>query len=168
VPSLQIDANPQPRLLALLPLKRWADRSVSSCWVGVTVQLSYESTDNSLRLTLAGDQAPVAERIRLSGYVDMGVGGRLVGLEMLGPTAFDLRQALARWLADTIAGEYLSVADDSAYIELSTPEESSINEQTRAAEADFGADLDSDGLIIALSIPRHGTGYEITYPSGNQ
>ena len=98
----------------------------------------------------------------------MGVGGRLVGIEMLGPDAFDLRQAFARWLEDGIAGEYLNIAGDSAYIELSTPEEPSSNEQTRSVEAVFGVDIDSSGQFIALSIPRHGAGYEITYPSGNQ
>jgi len=132
------------------------------------VQLSYESTDNSLRLTLAGDQALTAERVSLAGYVDMGVGGRLIGIEILGPAGFEIRQALAHWLDDEIAGEYLSVAGDSAYIELSMSDETSLHEQSRAAEAIFAADLDADGLLIALSIPRRGAGYEITYPSGNQ
>ena len=136
--------------------------------MGASVQLSYESADNRLRLALDGEDTAPAKQLSLRGYVDMGVGGRLVGIEMLGPDAFDLRQALARWLDDEIAGEYLSVAGDSAYIELSTPEEPSITEQTRSVEAMFGADLDSGGLLIAVSIPRRGTGYEITYPSGNQ
>jgi hypothetical protein len=132
------------------------------------LQLSYESANNSLRLTLDGAGIAPAQRMRLRGYVDMGVGGRLIGIEMLRPDAFDLRQALEHWLADEVAGEYLSVAGDSAYIELSTPEEASINEQTRSVEAVFDAALDAGGQLVALAIPRHGDGYEITSPSGNQ
>ena len=132
------------------------------------MQLSYESSNNSLRLTLDGAHEPPSIRIGLAGYVDMGAGGRLVGVELLGPAAADMRNMLGCWLADATAGEYLSVADDSAYIELSTSEEATANEQTRTAEAVLSADLDDRGQLLALSIPRRGAGYEITYPSGNQ
>jgi hypothetical protein len=98
----------------------------------------------------------------------MGAGGRLVGIELLGPATFDLRQAMASWLTDSIASEYVSVANDSAYIELSAAAEASMNEQSRSVAAVFDAELDSAGQLVALLIPRHGAGYEITYPSGNQ
>lgn len=132
------------------------------------MQLSYESSVNSLRLTLSDVPETATERVGFTGYVDMGAGGRLVGIELLGPTAFDLRQAMASWLNDSIAGEYVSIADDSAYIELSASAEPSTNEQSRSVTAVFDAELNSAGQLVALLIPRHGVGYEITYPSGNQ
>src|SRR5690348_5510243 len=99
----------------------------------------------------------------MAGYVEMGTGGRLAGVELLDAGGGDLAALLACWIGDVDAGEYLSVSDHSAYIELSESE--APNEPTRAAAATFGADLDDDGRLIALSIPRHGSGYEITYPS---
>jgi len=81
--------------------------------------LSYEASDNSLRLTPEGNQPPASERIGLSGYVDMGAGGRLVGLEVIDRGTVYLGHALARWRDDEVDGEYVSVSEDSAYIELS-------------------------------------------------
>ena len=132
------------------------------------MQLSYESSVNSLRLTLSDVPQTATARIGFTGYVDMGAGGRLVGIELLGPAAFDLRQAMAAWLTDSIASEYVSVADGSAYIELSAATKASMNEQSRSVAAVFDAELDSAGQLVAVLIPRHGAGYEITYPSGNQ
>ncbi len=131
------------------------------------MRLSYQPQENTLRLTL-DDGGEVGRRLNLSGYVDMGAGGRIVGLEALPTLALDLRHALAPWLKDDTAAEYVTVDEDSAYIELSAPEETNIREQVRAVEATFTAELNMDEELIALSIPRHGAGYEISYPSGNQ
>jgi len=130
------------------------------------MQLRYESSNNTLQLVLGDERRVPAEHVELTGYVEMGTGGRLAGVELLDRGNENLPALLARWMGDERAGEYLSVSGSSAYIELSESDAS--NEPTRAATATFGADLDDDGHLIALSIPRHGSGYEITYPSGNQ
>lgn len=131
------------------------------------MRLSYQPDENALRLTL--DQGGESgRRVSLPGYVDMGVGGRIVGIEALPQPGIDLAHALSSWLVDETAKEYVSITGDSAYIELSAPEEADLREQMRSVEARFVAEIDDAGLMLALSIPRHGTGYEISYPSGNQ
>lgn len=132
------------------------------------MRLSYEPDDNSLRLTLDRETEPARRRMTLDGYVDMGVGGRIVGIEALPPDGLDLSLALEPWLNDAIASEYISLEDGSAYIELSVPEEADAREQIRAVPAAFAAEVDDAGRLVAISIPRHGNGYEISYPSGNQ
>ena len=107
-------------------------------------------------------------QVTLDGYVDMGVGGRIVGVEALPSPNLDLSMALKSWLSDATASDYVSLEGDSAYIELSVAEESDVREQIRAVPATFTVEVDDAGRMVALSIPRHGSGYEISYPSGNQ
>ncbi|HVX28884.1 MAG TPA: DUF2283 domain-containing protein [Nitrolancea sp.] len=130
------------------------------------MQLRYESSNNALLLTLNDDTRLPVKQIDLTGYVEMGTAGRLAGVELLEPRNTRLAQLLARWITDDDAQEFLTVDADAAYIELS--ESDAPNEPLRTAAATFRADLDDDGQLIALAIPRHGSGYEITYPSGNQ
>ncbi len=132
------------------------------------MRLSYRADENALRLTLDQERGRATRRVSLAGYVDMGTGGRIVGVEALRQPGLDLERAFAQWLRDDSAAEYVSLGDDSAYVELSAPEETDIREQMRAVEATFTAEIDADGRLLALSIPRRGAGYEISYPSGNQ
>lgn len=132
------------------------------------MRLSYLPAENALRLTLDRERGEPSGRVTLSGYIDMGEGGRIVGLEALFPASIDLHRALGPWLADQTASEYVSLGDDAAYIELSAPEEASLREQVRAVAASITAEVDAGGELVALTIPRHGAGYEISYPSGNQ
>ncbi|HEU5424507.1 MAG TPA: DUF2283 domain-containing protein [Nitrolancea sp.] len=132
------------------------------------MRLRYHPDDNSLRLTRdAGGDVPT-HQLGLPGLVDVGEGGRLVGVELHAAPGLDLARALAPWRGDRVAAEYVSVDDATAYIELSAPEEASLREQTRAAAALLAVELDESGALVALSIPRRGAGYEISYPSGNQ
>jgi hypothetical protein len=142
----------------------WGDIAIEMG--GTELQLRYESSNNTLQLTLDDERRTPAEQIDLAGYVEMGTGGRLAGVELLAPGDDNLPALFAHWIGDEEARDYLSVNGDSAYIELS--ESDAPNEPTRTAAATFRADLNSEGQLIALSIPRHGNGYEITYPSGNQ
>ncbi|HEX7101181.1 MAG TPA: DUF2283 domain-containing protein [Nitrolancea sp.] len=151
---------------ALLLLGRYRERDGASEIGGTELKLRYDSSNNTLQLTLDDERRTPAEQIDLAGYVEMGTGGRLAGVELLDPGNDNLPTLFTHWIGDQEAGEYLSVDGNSAYIELS--ESDALNEPTRTAAATFRADLNSDGQVIALSIPRHGNGYEITYPSGNQ
>ncbi len=132
------------------------------------MRLSYQPEENSLRLTLDRESGSVKRRVKLDGYVDMGVGGRIVGVEALPSQNLDLPAALKSWLSDATASDYVSLEGDTAYIELSVPEETDVREQIRAVPATFSVEVDAAGRMVALSIPRHGNGYEISYPSGNQ
>lgn len=132
------------------------------------MRLTYQQDDNTLRLTLDDPRGTPSRVLDLPGYVDVGEGGRLVGVEVLAPPGLDLRAALRDWLADPTAGEYVALDDDSAYVTLSTLEEAIDQDQVRATEAVLIAELDDNQRLIALSIPRRGAGYEISYPSGNR
>ena len=132
------------------------------------MRLTYQPAENSLRLTRDQETDVARHHVTLDGYVDMGVGGRIVGVEALSPPNLDLSVALEPWLSDGTASNYVSLEGDSAYIELSVPEETDAHEQIRAVPATFSAEVDDAGRLLALSIPRHGSGYEISYPSGNQ
>lgn len=132
------------------------------------MRLTYRPTENALRLSLDDAPATSARLVDLPGYVDVGEGGRLVGVELLGGAGINLDAALQPWLADPIAAEWVSLEGDSAYITLSAPEESMGHEQVRATPATLGAEVDGSRRLIALSIPRSGAGYEISYPSGNR
>ena len=132
------------------------------------MRLSYRPAENTLRLTLDVERGRPVARLDLPGYVDVGEGGRLVGVEVLTAHGVDLSEALAEWVGDPVAREYVAVDDKTAYVTLSVPELAAGREEVRAARATLAAELDESRRLVALSIPRRGAGYEISYPSGNQ
>lgn len=132
------------------------------------MRLTYRPRENTLRLTLDEGRASAAGSVELPGYVDIGEGGRLMGVEVLARDEIDLPRALAPWLADPVAAEWVTLEPESAYIELSAPEEKLDREQVRATRATLRAELDESRRLLALAIPRRGAGYEISYPSGNR
>ncbi|MBX5445500.1 DUF2283 domain-containing protein [Sphaerobacter sp.] len=132
------------------------------------MRLTYDPTTNALRLSLDREPGEPSRTVDLPGYVDVGEGGRLVGVEIMPPPSLDLTTALQPWTDDPVAAEYVDLDPDSVYITLSVPEEGIDREQVRAAQATLRAELDGTQRLVALAIPRRGTGYEISYPSGNQ
>ncbi len=131
------------------------------------MRLSYRPRENTLRLTLDHEQGPVQAETVLPGLIDVGEGGRLVGVEVRAGDAVDLNRILESWLTDPVASEFVVAGEDVVYITLSTAEEAGPDEQIRTAEATILAELDASGKLVALSIPRRGHGFEISYPSGN-
>ncbi|MDI3340249.1 MAG: DUF2283 domain-containing protein [Sphaerobacter sp.] len=133
------------------------------------MRLTYDPAANTLRLTL--DERP-AEAPRaaldLPGYVDVGEGGRLVGVELRAIPGRDLTAVLQPWTSDPVAAAYVELHGDAAYITLSVPEEGIDRGQVRTAPATLRAELDRAHRLVALAIPRRGSGYEISYPSGNR
>lgn len=70
--------------------------------------------------------------------LDMGTGGRLLGLDM--------------------AGRYLAVSEPApADVALA-----------RSFDAPVTLHFAADGSLTSVAVPRRGSGYEITYPSGNR
>ena len=131
------------------------------------MRLSYRPCENTLRLTLDQEVGPVQTATELPGLIDVGESGRLVGVEVRSGDATALNRMLEPWLADPVASEFVAAGADSAYIQLSLTEEAAPEEQLRTAEATLLAELDPWGRLLALSIPRRGHGFEISYPSGN-
>lgn len=131
------------------------------------MRLEHDKQRNALRLTLAGDAGPPASSTALSGVVDVSLNGRLSGVEIrTGLAEADARRLLALWLADPVAGAYTSVEQDgTVYIELS---EGELDDNARSSAVDLGVEMSAGRELLAVSIPRRGAGYEISYPSGNR
>ena len=72
---------------------------------------------------------------------------------------------LRRWLHHATTGSYVTLdATGRAYIQITTGDDTT----TRSTPIDLTAEYDTRDELTALAIPRHGHGYEISYPSGNQ
>lgn len=140
------------------------------------MQLTYQAETNSLRLTRDGSEPgpDQYQTVDLDGYVDVGESGRLLGVEVLAGDLHDISRMLSPWLADPSAGHWITCDDDSLYIMLSVPDDSASEVavagmgQAVTAPATLRAELDGSRRLVALSIPRRGAGYEISYPSGNR
>jgi hypothetical protein len=131
------------------------------------VRLSYQSSENTLRLTLDEERGEVRRVDELPGVIDIAEQGRLVGLEMAGD-GVRLGHMLSNWLLDPVAARYVQLDEATAYVSLSAPGETIASEQVRTAEIRLRAELDVSGHLVALAIPRRGHGYEISFPSGNR
>ncbi len=99
---------------------------------------------NALRLLLDAHAGPeTATRTSHPATLDVGEGGRLIGLELDG----DADGPEADW-----------------YLEL----EPAPGQHTRSVAVEVTAGRDGEGHPLWLEWPRRGPGYEITFPIGNQ
>jgi hypothetical protein len=93
---------------------------------------------NTLCLQL-GEEGSVELIEQVPATIDIGTGGRLVGVEL--PTG---------------------------YVEVMEPE-AGTEHLTRSASAEVAVARErGSGVPVTVTLPRRGAGYEITYPSGNQ
>jgi hypothetical protein len=94
---------------------------------------------NTLRLALAdGDAADITSET-LPATIDVGVGGRLHGVELA-----------------------------EGYVDVMPPE-AGAEHLTRSAIATVTVERErGSGMLATVIVPRRGAGYEITWPSGNQ
>lgn len=100
--------------------------------------LEVDLAANTLRLVI-DTGAPATGSVSEAATIDIGTGGRLVGIELA-----------------------------AGYIDVMPPEPGS-EHLIRSADARIAVEREQgSGAITALVVPRHGAGYEITYPSGNQ
>lgn len=96
---------------------------------------------NTLHLNVVAKPMPGAVQVDAGqpGSIDIGVGGRLLGIE--------------------VGGVYLPVMDA----------ETGAGSMVRTAEIGVDVVRDRiSGAIVSIVVPRRGAGYEITWPSGNQ
>jgi hypothetical protein len=129
------------------------------------MHLTFDRERNMLWVSLradAGDDLPGQPRDAL---VDVSTQGRIVGVELdLGDVA-TASAVLQEWLADPLAGAWTSIdRDGSAYVQLSASDVDAV----RSARVSVVPRYTRSGMLAAFGIPRRGTGYEITYPSGNR
>lgn len=131
------------------------------------LELTLLRAANALRITPGPTPGPAAasERIALDAVIDVSTGGRLIGVELRFPgSRTDMDALLRDWLVDAQTAPYVTAqADGTAYIELSTADDDNV----RSAQAIVSAEL-AGGALLAVTLPRRGHGYEISYPSGNR
>lgn len=106
------------------------------------IPLSICLTDDtaSLRVVLEPATGPV-QRHSATGIVDVGEGGRLLGIEV-----------------------EIAPGSEPLVIDIDPPS----GTLSRTAVATVTVETGIAGTISAITLPRRGHGYEITYPSGNQ
>lgn len=131
------------------------------------MQLTHDKNRNALRLTLDGQTGEGQRRQSVPGVIDVAAGGRLVGLELQpGVGQEELAGWFQPWLDDPDARGYLDLADDgTVYVELTTGAD---DDDARSTPVEMDLEYGAAGDVAAISVPRSGTGYEISYPSGNR
>lgn len=131
------------------------------------MRLIHDAKNNALRIVLDDEPGVPSSSLRLRGLVDVAAGGRLVGIEFRpGDHGSTVRRSLHRWLEDSLAGEFMTLEPDGrVYIELTSGD---AQDHVRSSPLDLTAEFDTSGELLAVSIPRRGAGYEISYPSGNR
>ena len=131
------------------------------------MRLQHDRSRNTLRLLLDDDSRQTATRLTAPGVIDVAANGRLVGIELqTGLEESALASAISAWLADPVAGEFVSLEGHGGlYIELTTGDP---DEHARSSDVSVELELDAGRELVAIAIPRRGAGYEISYPSGNR
>ncbi len=125
------------------------------------MRIRHDAARNLLRLHLRRE-LPIGAPRPAQAAIDIGTGGRLLGLELLADATL-----AAPWLApsgDPLAPDYDS-AGGSLYVPISA-DEGGPNVRTALAEVSLA--VGRDGALLAIDLPRRGHGYEISYPSGNR
>lgn len=125
------------------------------------MRVRHDAARNLLRLRLRRG-LPIGAPRPAQAAIDIGTGGRLLGLELLADATL-----AAPWSAasdDPLAPDY-DAAGGSLYVPIS-PDDGGPN--VRTALADVTLSVGRDGALLAIDLPRRGHGYEISYPSGNR
>ncbi|MGI9252669.1 MAG: hypothetical protein ACR2J8_02905 [Thermomicrobiales bacterium] len=106
------------------------------------MRLRHDLAHDRLRFELADGAGSASDA---SAVIDIGEGGRLLGIEIPGLNDPD---------------------GDGPYYLTVTP--GSGGDHARSAAAMVTVERDESGAVRAVELPRHGAGYEISWPSGNR
>ncbi|MCM8749606.1 DUF2283 domain-containing protein [Thermomicrobiaceae bacterium CFH 74404] len=129
--------------------------------------MTYQPRENALRLVLGPEPRPAARTVEGTGILDLGEQGRLLGLEISAPPGLDLRQAFCPWQERTGFPEWLSLGTASAYLRLVPEPLAQASRQARSVSVRLAMELDEQGTLLAVILPRRGEGYELSSPSGS-
>ncbi|MGH2558334.1 MAG: hypothetical protein ACRDJH_04650 [Thermomicrobiales bacterium] len=119
------------------------------------MKITVDIRANTLRCEFASSR-PIARVRSAPAVLDVGEGGRLIGVDVEHPSV-----ALP---ANGEPAATLDPATGSLYIAL----EASTDRHARSARVIVELATDDAGILAALIVPCRGAGYEITYPSGNR
>lgn len=125
------------------------------------MRIRHDAARNLLRLQLRRG-LPIGARRPAQAAIDIGTGGRLLGLELLVDPA--LAAPWATPSGDPLAPDY-DPAGGSLYVPISADDG---GPNVRTALAEVALAVGGDGGLLAIDVPRRGHGYEISYPSGNR
>lgn len=123
------------------------------------MRILLDTARNLLRFRLR-EGAPGGPPRTVRATIDIGEGGRLIGLE------FPADPALAAGVAPE-GGPFdpqFDPAEGAMYLPVTEP----VGGLVRTAETEVLLRAAADGALLAVDLPRRGHGYEIAYPSGNR
>ncbi len=129
--------------------------------------LTYWPRENALRFALGSEPRPVARTVEGIGVLDLGEQGRLLGLEISAAPGLDLQRALHTWYDRHRTGGWLSLSAGSAYLRLVPEHVARASRHARSVQVRLALELDEQGRLLALVLPRRGEGYELSAPSGS-
>lgn len=131
------------------------------------MRLTYRPRENALHLTLGPEPRPAARRVEGTGILDLGEQGRLLGLEISAPPGLDLVQAFRPWCDRPGTSDWLSLGTGSAYLRLVPEPVAQATRQARSVSVRLAMELDEQGALLAVTLPRRGEDYELSSPSGS-
>jgi hypothetical protein len=102
----------------------------------------------------------------VEGTIDVGAGGRLLGVEVPLDPASPLA---APWRGgDPPPSAAFDPESGGLYLPLEPDPGASAGALVRSVRAPLRLLADPQGALVAVEVPRRGHGYEIAYPSGNR
>jgi hypothetical protein len=128
---------------------------------------TYQPREDALRLVVQWETATVARTVEVAGVLDLGEQGRLLGLEIGGVPGLDLGQAVRSWHEQRGAAGWLSLGDGSAYLQLVAEPVARTTRHVRSVAVRLSLELDAQGRLLAVVLPRRGADYELSSPSGS-
>lgn len=131
------------------------------------MRLTYWPRENALRFAFDSEPCRVARTVEGIGVLDLGEQGRLLGIEISAAPGLDLQRALQAWHDRHWTGGWLSLGAGSAYLRLAPERVAQASRQARSVQVRLALELDEQGRLLALVLPRRGEGYELSSPSGS-
>lgn len=118
---------------------------------------------NTLRLVVRSAPVRLTPVRELPGTLDIGEGGRLLGMEL----ELESSPVLGTPWRDSPAAPDAPQFDPRTAV-FYLPIAPATGRHARSATVSVRIFTGDDGGLVAVEIPRRGTGYEIAYPSGTQ
>jgi hypothetical protein len=126
------------------------------------MNITVNPSDNTLRFSFIERRDATAEH-PVPATIDIGAEGRLLGIEI---DITDKHGSALRWPAEAAAIVSIDRSGGTSYLAIESDPASDV--LARSVPGTVCIATDPGGLVEEVILPRRGTGYEITYPSGNR